>query len=94
MKKYLYLAIVEDDRVIDRVVPCEYASDDEHEIMDKVSEDERDLVVTYVKIYDRRKSHSWGKRIYAAFTEEQYKQFGAFHRVDFAGIIEGYIDIP
>lgn len=94
MKKYLFTAIVDDGNYTQRIVPCEYASDDEHEIMDKVSDDERDLIVTYVKIYDRRKSHSWGKRIYAAFTEEQYKQFGVVHRVDFAGIIEGYIDMP
>lgn len=93
MNKYLYLAIKEDCRVIDRVVPCEYASEDAEEVMNKVTADERDLIVSYVKIKNFKK-YAFGKRIYAAFTEEQYKQFEECRRlVDFAGIVEGYHSI-
>lgn len=89
MKKYLYLAIIEDGKVIQRVIPCEYASANEIDVIEEICVDNRDLTVAYVSI------KNFGKRIYAAFTEEQYKQFDECRRcVDFAGIVEGYKNIP
>lgn len=94
MKKFLFLAIIEDGRYIQRVIPCEYASANEIEVIEDVTEDNRDLTVAYVSIKNF-KTARFGKRIYAAFTEEQYKQFDECRRcVDFAGIVEGYKNIP
>lgn len=90
MNKFLYLGLIDGSRYLEKIVPCEYVSADEYEVMEKVSKDERDLIVAYVKISNFKK-YGPGKRIYAALTEEQYKQFDECRRyVDFAGIIEGY----
>lgn len=90
MNKFLYLGLIDGSRYLERIVPCEYASCDQNDVMMRVCTDERELIVAYVSINNPRNGR-FGKRIYAAFTEEQYKQFTECRRyVDFAGIIEGY----
>lgn len=94
MNKYLYLGLIDGTRYLERIVPCEYASVDQNDVMTRVCTDERELTVAYVTITNI-KNGRFGKRIYAAFTEEQYKQFTEVRRyVDFAGIVEGYKGMP
>lgn len=90
MNKFLYLGLIDGSRYLERIIPCEYASPNEIEVIEDVCEDRRDLVVAYVTI-SNSKTGSFSKRIYAAFTEDQHKQFTEVRRhVDFAGIVEGY----
>lgn len=75
---------VENSKYTMRVIPCAFASADKAEVMAKAAADERDLIVSYVKI-------DFDKSIYAAFTEVQYEAFEKCPRhVDFAAIVDGY----